>query len=169
MKLNLTLVETLTPQKFAAERRFFVDKEAGNIFDRFIVFIANALGHAMVHGDVTHVNSILAAARVMRQYRLTQRMIRGIVPFEYDKNAEQFVGKADTAKLNTLRAVIDDNGVTAPRWEHLLQQKLNAEDKKEKKAAAEWDLLTVVTRLVKAAEAHGCTKSDVLTAVKDAA
>ena len=169
MKLNLTLFETLTPQKFAAERRFFCDKEAGGIFDRFTVFIANALGHAMQHGDVTHVNSVLSAARAMRQYRLTQRMIRGIVPFKYDKEAEQFVGKADTAKLNKLRASITEDGVTAPRWEFLLQQKLNAEDKKEKKAAAEWDLMTLATRLVHAAEAHGCTKSDVLTAVKDAA
>ena len=47
-KLNLVLFDTLSPQKYAAERRFFCENNAGNIRERFETFVANAAGHAAV-------------------------------------------------------------------------------------------------------------------------
>jgi len=164
--LNLKLFETLTPQKYAAERRFFIDKNAGNINERFVTFIANAVGHAMIHGDPTHCNNILLAAKVLRQFRMTKRVITPIVkPWKYNKDTEAFEGKADKALLNKLRATVEIDGEEVPRWEQILHERLNAEEAQEKQSAKQdFDLLKecdrVVAMVCRKAVEHGLTESE---------
>ena len=164
--LNMTLFEVLSPQKFAAERKFFCEKNAGDIRQRFETFVANAIGHAMVHGDPTHCNNVLLAAKAVGQYRFTKRVLTPLVsPWEYDTESQTFVGKADKAKLNRLRGTVEVDGVEIPRWEQMLAERLRAEDTQEKKAAeAPFDLDAEIERLIKLAHRkavkHGYTEAE---------
>lgn len=170
--INMTLFTVLNPQKFAAERKFFIDKNAGDIKARFATYVANCVAHTLTHSEPKHINSALAASRNIGQYRMTKRILQGLIPFDYDKDAEAFGGKMNKDKAAKLREEITDDktGETAMRWEFLLRQKLFAEDSAEKAASkADWDLQAAVIRLVKQAEKNGCTKHDIEAALHKAA
>lgn len=170
--INMTLFTVLNPQKFAAERKFFIDKNAGDIKARFATYVANCVAHTLTHGEPRHVNNALAASRSIGQYRMTKRILQGLIPFTYDTGSESFVGSMDKAKAAKLREELTDakTGETAMRWEFLLREKLGREDNAEKAASkSEWDLLQAVVRLVKQAEKNGCTKADIEVALHKAA
>lgn len=171
-KLNLVLFDTLSPQKYAAEKRFFIDNNAGNIAERLVTFQANAVGHAMIHGDPTHANYVLQASKlgnnkVAGKFRETKRIMQPILgAWPYDTKAQKFDGKADKAKLDKLRESVTIDGKTAPRWEFLLYEAIHAEKKQEEAAEkAPWDCETDVQRrfngFARQAKSNGMTNAEI--------
>lgn len=162
---TLVLFPTMDSKQYAKASAYWTGEAPARLNERFNTFIANATAHTFEHGDVTHMNKVLAAARSFGRYRFVQKILRGMIPFEYNKTTEQFEGKADAVKLARLREDELRAGVAAPKWEYMLRDRLQAENSQEEKAAQEWDLQAKVIALVKAAKNHGATEIDIAKAL----
>jgi len=111
-------------------------------------------------GDATHINKLLPAlvvAGLEPKFRRTV-VAHGLVPFGYDKDSCQFVGKIKKGLRATLEMTDAKTGI--PQWEIVLRAALDGE-LPENKAKAAWKLETRMAGLLKKAIEEGYTVQDI--------
>jgi len=180
--LSLTLFTTLTGRQYAAAKKKFNGEAIAKLVEDYKTYTANAVGHAIVEGDVCHVNGLIQAARNFNRFNQTKRITRSVMAWDYNTSLQQFDGKADKAKLKSLRTEVDvevpgtdDEGndimvtVKVQRWEQKLAEAFDREAEKTAKANEEdWstDFLRLVTTLCRRSIEHNEEVGTVTSAIE---
>ena len=169
--MKMTLFKTMNAKALASADKFFIEGGAAKVALRFENWIANHVSKGFESGDTGHFDKVLAGGRSFHRFRWVKSVFCGInvgaefalglIPYEYNPATEKFEGKADSAKLEELRTMVeykttDDNIIMVPKWEKLLRMALDNEQAAEKKASkSEFKFNNRALKLVKDGRTHG--------------
>lgn len=117
-------------------------------------------------GDYAHINKLLPAlelAGLEPKFRRTV-VAHGVVPFKYDRETCQFVGKIQPGRRAALE-MLNTDGI--PQWEVVLRAALDGE-LPENKDTPVWKAETRLPNLIKACFEHGYDTAAIRKLVNEA-
>ena len=145
----------ITNKSLSARIRGYI-KSAEKRREEYWNVLFNCVERSFEHNDVSWVNKGLQAAKAVGRYRATVSVLKQVVPFAFDAEAQIFHGKRKAGMYNKLAENYSDVLNT------LVAEQLEADTAPPSKSKKDWNYDKALANFLKACQKHDITLHDVV-------